>query len=65
MSNQGLPQNPFSYAVKEAFFDMITADDYRCKERVHPDKIRRYLNYLDDPSLKPRKGYPEDSKVRF
>lgn len=65
MSNEGLPQNPFPYAVKEAFFDMITADDYRCKERVHPDKIRRYLNYLDDPSLKPRKGHPEDSKLRF
>jgi hypothetical protein len=44
---------------------MITEDDYKCKERVHPDKIRRYLSYLNDPSLKPLKVHPQDSKLRF
>jgi hypothetical protein len=65
MSNQRVPQNPFPYAVKEAFFNMSTEDGYKCKERVHPDKIRRYLSYLDDPSLKPRKDHAQDSKLRF
>jgi len=44
---------------------MITEDGYKCKERGHPDMIRRYLSYLDDPSLKPRKGHSQNSKLRF
>lgn len=44
---------------------MITAEGYKCKERVHPEKIRQYILFLDDPNKKPERGNQAESKLRY
>jgi len=59
------PINPFPPSIREKFFDMITAEGYKCKERVHPEKIRQYILFLDDPNKKPERGNQAESKLRY
>src|ERR1700704_6585728 len=59
------PTNPFPPSIREKFFDIITAEGYKCKERVHPEKIRQYILFLDDPNKKPERGNQAESKLRY
>jgi len=59
------PTNPFPPSIREKFFDMITAEGYKCKEQVYPKKIRQYILFLDDPNKKPERGNQAESKLRY
>lgn len=58
------PTNAFPLGVKEAFFDYITADGYRCKERPPPEKYRLYILFLDNLELRPKQGSQFESNCK-